>query len=307
MDFLLVSDFKKACHTMATYESNQIKPRGFGINWKNYDSTRDEKVLELIYKKIDETEEVKTIASLIHLFGNSNQSFFRRNEVFFKKDSFKLAHNLLLDVLRENNTRDYLESAKDEKSIVIGVEFFATLQLRTPLKVLLKHGTLHTDKNSLPKFTDEVWMGMWFPKLKSAKELGLKIPDMPESTAGSDIGYVYPSKFIKFLISFREIVESDITIKNKIEKINALQHKSEEFKEFYLRFLQNDKDFPSSFFYKKLCVIPNLKILSARELFEKDIYTVEKLRDLTDDDLLKISGIGQQTIKSIREYLKKIK
>ncbi len=249
IDLLLTRKFKEACLTMATYESKQIIPRGMGIDWKNYDSTRDEKILDLIFNDLTSNADIKIVASVIHLFGNPNLSFFKSNNIKFEEELFKQGHKLCLQILRLENTEDYLKQSTDSSSVINGIEFFATLQLRTPLKVLIQHGSTHTDRNNPPKFTEEAWMGMWLPKLKSFKELGIDMPEMPETTVSSDIGYVYPSKFIKFLIAFREIVESDLSINDKIENIKKLQYKSDEFNEYYSKFLKNDADFPSSFFY----------------------------------------------------------
>jgi hypothetical protein len=100
-------------------------------------------------------------------------------------------------------------STWSDGDLIVGLQFSATLQLRTPLRVLRWHGRVHTNrKKPPPKVVKEGWEGAWFPKTKTFRELGIDLPEMDEGTAASDIGSVKPSEYLPFLIGIHEIVES---------------------------------------------------------------------------------------------------
>lgn len=94
--------------------------------------------------------------------------------------------------------------------IIAGLEFFATLQLRTPLRVLRWHGKIHKDRDKPPpKVAIKEWEGIWLPKIKTWKELGgADLPEFVPSTAASDIGPVKISEYFPYLLGIHEIVES---------------------------------------------------------------------------------------------------
>jgi hypothetical protein len=102
-------------------------------------------------------------------------------------------------------------STWDHGGIIAGLEFWATLQLRTPLRVLRWHGTLHTNRDSPPPCVVEAqWEGIWMIKTRSWKDLGgVDIPEFEPTTAASDIGPVKPSEYFPYLLGIHEISESD--------------------------------------------------------------------------------------------------
>jgi hypothetical protein len=102
-------------------------------------------------------------------------------------------------------------SAWDHGNLVAGMEFFATMQLRTPLRVLRWHGTLHTDRDTPPpQIVEALWEGFWAIKTKTWKELGgVDIPEFEPSEVASDIGPVKPSEYFPYLLGIHEIAESD--------------------------------------------------------------------------------------------------
>jgi hypothetical protein len=50
-DFLLAKKFKQASQAVAAYEARQVFPRGIGIDWAEYDPSRDVDLLETIFRK----------------------------------------------------------------------------------------------------------------------------------------------------------------------------------------------------------------------------------------------------------------
>lgn len=101
-------------------------------------------------------------------------------------------------------------STWDHRNMIAGLEFRATLQLRTPLRVLRWHGKMHTDRdNPPPQVVEAEWEGVWMLKLKTWKELGgADVPDFDPPTA-SDIGPVDASKYFPYLLGIHEISEGN--------------------------------------------------------------------------------------------------
>lgn len=65
--------------------------------------------------------------------------------------------------------------ARDHTDIMAGYTFCATMQLRTPLRVLLRHGEKHQGPKEPPVIAREQWKGIWIPVSKSWAELGFDL------------------------------------------------------------------------------------------------------------------------------------
>lgn len=191
------------------------------------------------------------------------------------------------------------------EDIIDGLEFVATLQLRTPLEILLHHGKIFKGKNQTPpNYAKEQWQGIWIPKTKSYKDLGLDIEEIENNNCSSDIGYVNPLEYLKFLIDFRKIVESDNTNDNILKGLYSLAEKNENYKSFWTKHKEADKDFPYSFFYKQFTKIDGIGIKTAKLLYENGFKTINDLENAHDDELLKIKGIGNIQLQKIRNMIK---
>jgi len=122
----------------------------------------------------------------------------------------------------EESNNNQIDSWKANDDIVNGLIFIATLQLRTPLRVLLRHGEIHTDINKEPpKIAMEMWEGIWILKLKTYRELGIDIDD-PQGPHASDVGQVMPDDYLPFLIAIRKIVELNEPIEHRIKKLREM-------------------------------------------------------------------------------------
>jgi hypothetical protein len=183
--------------------------------------------------------------------------------------------------------------------IVVGLEFCATLQLRTPLRVLVRNGEIYTKNDGKqPKIAIEQWEGCWIPKLKSFSELGLKEP--LEGTSASDIGQVYPREYLPFLIDVRKIVELNDTIDNRIYKI--FQHPPTNEWMFYVNKHGGLESLSKKFFPLFLDTIPKLNNESIERLKELGLDTPNAIAQTHDDILLSVNGIGKAKLKTIRDY-----
>lgn len=74
--------FKQASQTVASFEAKQVFPRGIGMDWKNYDTTGDVKVLRTIFKRKPKTlanltdkqlEPIRIAAGMFHLVWNRGE------------------------------------------------------------------------------------------------------------------------------------------------------------------------------------------------------------------------------------------
>ena len=91
-----------------------------------------------------------------------------------------------------------------------GLVFHATLQLRTPLRVLLRHGEEYRGKGMPPRIARVGWEGIWLPNPMTWEQLGIVgKSDWPESDAASDIGPIKASEYLPFLLAVHGIEEAD--------------------------------------------------------------------------------------------------
>jgi len=93
--------------------------------------------------------------------------------------------------------------------------FVATLQLRTPLRVLKMHGQ-HCPPGEKPRKPARPWQGIWVRSLPGQKQL--------YGSMASQIGYVPADggDLLKMLILLREISESPAPAKLRRLRLTAL-------------------------------------------------------------------------------------
>lgn len=160
--------------------------------------------------------------------------------VFLQKEGNEGATNPVRAILHGKNTPMPLSSALERTSVKMGelqntpmpswmddvcngFKFCATLQLRTPLRVLLRHGELYLKNDGRqPQIALEPWEGIWLPKSKTYRELGADIDEPPQGTHASDAGQVIPDDYVPFLIAIRKIIELDEPIEDRIDKLRKM-------------------------------------------------------------------------------------
>lgn len=193
---------------------------------------------------------------------------------------------------------------KSNQDIYDGLRFSATMQLRTPLRVLLWHGKSHTDKNTEPpKIAIEMWEGMWLPKLRTFRELGVDI-DEPPSTMASHIGPICPQEYLPFLIAVREIVERPESIECRSQLLRA-KLKDEPYR-MYVDKHGGIEEIMDYFFPRFVDTIPAIASAAISELSRLGLDTPNRIAIATDETLLGIKGIGQAKLKAIRDYCAQI-
>ena len=190
---------------------------------------------------------------------------------------------------------------EENQDLITGLKFHATMQLRTPLRVLIRHGEIHSDINTEPpQITHEMREGIWTAKRKTFRELGLDIDEFQESTVASHIGQIKASDYLPFLISVREIVELNESIEIRINKLRDMPMTGN-WKMFVNQHSGLDKII-NEFFPRFIETIPNINSSSVDELLKLGIETANKLENTNDKALLAINGIGKAKLKTIRDY-----
>ncbi len=192
-------------------------------------------------------------------------------------------------------------SAWGNDDIITGLEFSATMQLRTPLRVLLRHGEIHTDRNAKPpRIALEPWEGIWVPKTKTFRELGLDMDEPPPGEHASSIGPIVARDYLPFLIAVREIVELTDSIESRINRLHEKPMVGD-----WKTYIEKHGGIGSIigyFFHDFIDTIPNISFAIRNELSDLGLDTPNRIAAATDETLLSIKGIGQAKLKTIRDY-----
>jgi hypothetical protein len=196
-------------------------------------------------------------------------------------------------------------SAWGDESLVSGLEFHATMQLRTPLRVLMRHGELHTEPSTPPPTIIQAqWEGVWVPKLRTWRELGIDLAETPVSTSASDIGQVLSSQFVPFLIAVRQNLEDgSLTINEKISRVSELS-KVPEFSGFVVAYGGSD-GLIDRLFPRVITSIDGLPVTVKNALIDSGLTSVERIEQASDDDLLALNGMGAVRLAKLRAFCSK--
>jgi hypothetical protein len=184
--------------------------------------------------------------------------------------------------------------------LIQGARFCATLQLRTPLRVLTRHGESWTREEARPPIARESWEGFWAAETVTWRELGIDLPEMSSSQA-SEIGPV-PSdggEFLKFLVAVRTIVEADGPLEFRRLRLRDLLRDSR-WQEFVKR-LEGTEAIVRQFFPPFIETIKGLSREAVAELWERGLTTPALLSEAPDRDILSVRGIGPAKLRGIRE------
>lgn len=185
--------------------------------------------------------------------------------------------------------------------VASGMCFHATLQLRTPLRILKRNGQTLSLGTDLPDDFEQ-WMGIWLPELETWEELGIDLPEeLRESRAASDIGQVKPSEYLPFLMAIREVVEDQsLSFADRKAGIEDVCRHTE-FREFAK--LHGGADEICCYFHPPiLSVIPGLTAATREALGAMGICTVADIRRSPDNVLSGVKGLGPAKIASIRAF-----
>ena len=196
------------------------------------------------------------------------------------------------------NSRNYPNS-----DIISGLKFCATMQLRTPLRVLLRHGEIFSDlPNEPPHIARAMWEGIWTTYGPSFRELGIELDEPAGDWIASEIGPIPTDggDYLKFLVAVREILESKNSINYRLASLVGEVGKPQWAMFKHARF-HSVYDIADRFFPLFVDTIPRLTRKAADELQRLELDTPDILDGTTDEQLLSVPGIGPRTLLEIRK------
>jgi hypothetical protein len=186
--------------------------------------------------------------------------------------------------------------------ITTGWKFGATLQLRTPLRVLLRHGEVHMGLSDPPAIAKVQWEGFWLPILKTWREMGIDLDGSAElnGTMASDVGQVPRDggEYLTLLVRLRKIVESDLAVEQRRMALRDELRKPE-WADYCAR-LGGKEAVCCKFFPPFIGTITGLSDATVKAIWTLGSITPDALSLATDTELLAIKGIGPAKLKAIR-------
>jgi hypothetical protein len=181
------------------------------------------------------------------------------------------------------------------------MEFCATFQVRTPLRILRRHGQVLPLGATLPDDFEQ-WMGIWVPKPKTFRDIGLDIDEPAiEHVFASTAGPVTSAEYLPFLFAVREAVEdASLGTKARIDRLRAVCA-IPRFARYVVAEGGSDA-LCDRFFPPVLSLIHGLSRTSQAALKELGLFTIRALQAAPDDALLAVAGVGPAKLKAIREF-----
>lgn len=187
--------------------------------------------------------------------------------------------------------------------VTMGYKFVAAMQLRTPLRVLLRHGEIHADNNiEPPKIAVEKWEGNWIQISDKSLNSMNEIQKPQKSSATSILGQHLPDddEHLEFLIAIRRIVETHDPIMHRIDKLREISMKGNW--ESYMKIHGRIEMIIVRFFSRFVDTIPELDIEIIDELSRLGLDTPNRIAAATDEIMLGIKGFGLSQLHSIRTH-----
>lgn len=191
------------------------------------------------------------------------------------------------------------QSYQANSDILDGMQFSATLQIRTPLSVLKHHGEVfHGPPSQTPKYGTQA-DGIWTFKTKTFRDLGVAL-DETEFIHASDAGPIKPSRYLPFLVRFRSIVEAGVSHEDKLAALTMLSTQSAEFREIWRKLSSNYGDFPDSFFYLQFTALPGIGRQLAQRLYRAGFRATSEIVCADISRLTTVPGLGTATAVKIK-------
>jgi len=219
--------------------------------------------------------------------------------------------SLLLDqydiTMHGNADRILLKAVEKHREQYNEYCFAATLQLRTPLAILLADGKkAYAPRNSPPPGPPEMWMGIWINKymfgyLPTFREMGVDQDEIPPGTRASDIGSIQGDGYRDFLIDVRSCCEQEVSINDRVSGLYELSTIAKN--KCYFDKLQGVESVIDSLFPLVVTTIPSVNKIAAAALLKAGIDTVEKISAASDAELLQLPSIGPKTLSAIRFWI----
>lgn len=189
-------------------------------------------------------------------------------------------------------------SVEGNEDIIKGWEFYATLQLRTPLAVLKQHGRrAPLTPDGPPMISTEMWQGIW------TYDLGDEFSMSDGRSMASEVGSIPADggDYLPFLIAFRTITESSAPVADKEAAIRDLMKQSGPSGTSYTKY-HKVKELIDEVLPRTISLLPVSRPVR-NEIVAAGMNTLAKVEAASDKTLLAIDGLGPKSLAGIREYL----
>jgi hypothetical protein len=184
--------------------------------------------------------------------------------------------------------------------------FCATLQLRTPLRVLCRHGEI-CEKGRPPGYARELWEGIWIQLLPRQRALF--------GNTASEIGPVPTDGgvFLSFLKAVRQVAEGEGSPTGRRQLLGVVlsndrwkvQQGSDALMLPITRsivdLLGGSCAIQDKFFPRFIDSVGGVRRTTADDLWSRGIRTPQHFAQRSDADLLAVPGIGKAKLIAIRE------
>ena len=186
---------------------------------------------------------------------------------------------------------------ESNEDILVGVEFTPPLLLDTPLEALEHYGEIFPGPPSeAPSYGGH---SFWLPKVKDEFSLFTQ-----EAQVASAIGPVKPSYYVPLLICFRRIVESELSVEEKLKAFSESVNNDEDFAAVWEKWKSSVPDFPQLYLgLGEIAEIPGVGWKTARVLYSAGYTSKQALRSASAEDLESLQGIGEKTATKILGWL----
>lgn len=184
--------------------------------------------------------------------------------------------------------------------IIIGYQFCATIQLRTPLRLLRRHGEVHKGIGSEPpEIAQEMWEGIWIPIGRTFRELGLDV-DEPEFTIASDIGPIPQDggDYLKFLLAVRTAAEGEGGIEERRTAVARVLRNPAWRKA--VQALDGSDAILDRLFPPFVSTVSRMPAKTATALIEGGYISPASINAASNMQLRAISGVGPGLIAALR-------
>lgn len=123
----------------------------------------------------------------------------------------------------------------------------------------------------------------------------------------SGVGMFYDKQeleqYYDFLEDIRMIVEDDsLSVDIKINDIIFTCKQKQHYKTYFQKLNEKYDSFPACLFYKKLTEVNGIGESTALDLFNSGFLSLGDLEKASTKELLEVPGVGNKTIKQIRNY-----
>ena len=196
--------------------------------------------------------------------------------------------------------------------VTAGWIYSATLQLRTPLAYLERHGEFSPGpkeppligpaENTLPDGTGFNPYGGWGRVIDPGILPPSNLANRASELGPIRIGSKEEKDLVSFLKSFRYIVETGETLDQMLSDLEELSTSTPGNVKWWGKYSAWDPLWPDSYFIGQLCInLPTgVGPAKAERLYLAGFRTVEQIQAASDEALLKVEGLGKGLLRRLR-------